>query len=210
MIAVIDYDVGNLFSLQASLSALGIETVLTRDPDVIHRADGIILPGVGAFGDAADHLDRYHLKTCLQQEAADGKPFLGICLGMQLLFEESEEYGRHEGLGFLKGSVKSMREAIKDPEAIVPHMGWNELVINRDDAVTQSLPEHPFVYFVHSFYATDCEESLVAYAEYEGLKVPAIVAKGNVVGMQFHPEKSGAVGLDLLAQFAKMCGVKHR
>ena len=210
MIAVIDYDVGNLFSLQASLRALGIETVLTRDPDVIHRADGIILPGVGAFGDAADHLGRYHLKTCLQQEAADGKPFLGICLGMQLLFEESEEYGRHEGLGLLKGSVKSMREAIKDPEAIVPHMGWNELVINRDDAVTQSLPEHPFVYFVHSFYATDCEESLVAYAEYEGLKVPAIVAKGNVFGMQFHPEKSGAVGLGLLAEFAKMCGVKHR
>ena len=210
MIAVIDYDVGNLFSLQASLRALGIETVLTRDPDVIHRADGIILPGVGAFGDAADHLGRYHLKTCLQQEAADGKPFLGICLGMQLLFEESEEYGRHEGLGLLKGSVKSMREAIKDPEAIVPHMGWNELVINRDDTITQNLPEHPFVYFVHSFYAADCEESLVAYAEYEGLKVTAIVAKGNVVGMQFHPEKSGSVGLGLLAEFAKMCGVKHR
>jgi len=206
MIAVIDYDVGNLFSLHASLEALRIESVLTRDPDVIHAADGIILPGVGAFGDAADLLDRYQLKTCLQREAADGKPFLGICLGMQLLFEESEEYGRHEGLGLLKGSVRSMRDALEDPEAIVPHMGWNELVIRREDPLTENLPAHPFVYFVHSFYAADCEDSLVAYAEYEGLKVPGIVRKDNVVGMQFHPEKSGSVGLGLLAEFARMCG----
>ena len=203
MIAVIDYDVGNLFSLQASLRALGIETVLTKDPDVIHRADGIILPGVGAFGDAADHLDRYHLKTCLQQEAADGKPFLGICLGMQLLFEESEEYGRHEGLGLLKGLVKSMREAIKDPDAIVPHMGWNELVINRDDAVTQSLPEHPFVYFVHSFYGDADESQLAATCDY-GKTVTAAVTEGNVIGCQFHPEKSGEVGLSILKAFCEL------
>ena len=209
MIAVIDYDVGNLFSLQASLSALSVDSVLTRDPEVIHRADGIILPGVGAFGDAAGKLDQYGLKECLRSEAASGKRMLGICLGMQLLFEESEEYGRHEGLGLLKGKVRSLREAIQHPEAIVPHMGWNELETARKDELTEGLPEHPFVYFVHSYYADECEDSLVAYAEYEGVKVPGIVRKDNVVGMQFHPEKSGSVGLELLKAFADMCGRKE-
>ncbi|MBR3405125.1 MAG: imidazole glycerol phosphate synthase subunit HisH [Firmicutes bacterium] len=209
MIAVIDYDVGNLFSLQASLSALSVDSVLTRDPEVIHRADGIILPGVGAFGDAAGKLEQYGLKDCLRSEAASGKMMLGICLGMQLLFEESEEYGRHEGLGLLKGKVRSLREAIQNPEAIVPHMGWNELETARKDELTGGLPEHPFVYFVHSYYADECEDSLVAYAEYEGVKVPGIVRRENVVGMQFHPEKSGGVGLALLKAFADMCGRKE-
>lgn len=202
MIAVIDYGVGNLFSLTASLKALDLDCMVTADPEVIKKADGIILPGVGAFGDAAMKLKEKGLKDLLIEEAKNGKPFLGICLGMQLLFEKSYEYGEHEGLGLIRGYVGSLREDIENKDAIVPHMGWNELVVNKDSEILLRTQENTYVYFVHSFYAKECSKDLIAYSEYEGVKIPAIVGRGNVYGMQFHPEKSGERGLVLLRAFA--------
>ena len=207
MIAVIDYGLGNLFSLTASLNHLGIENQITRDPAVIKAADGIILPGVGAFGDAIDKLEELDLKELLIQEAHSAKPFLGICLGMQLLFEKSFEYGEHNGLALLPGRVCPLREDLTDEEALVPHMGWNQLRKWKDDPIVESMKEGTYTYFVHSYYAKDCQGVLIADAEYEGVSVPAIVGRGNVYGMQFHPEKSGAQGLGLLKTFARICGV---
>ena len=201
MIAVVDYGVGNLFSLRSSLAAIGAETVVTAEEAAIRAADKIILPGVGAFGDAADKLRALGLDVLLRQEAAAGKPLLGICLGMQLLFDSSEEYGLHEGLGLLKGRVVGM-EGRLPPELKIPHIGWNALHFCREHPLLRHIREGDCVYFVHSFYAVDCEESLVATAEY-GAALTAVVGKNNVMGCQFHPEKSGTVGLNILKAFCE-------
>lgn len=202
MIAIVDYGVGNLFSLKSSLSMVGAEAVVTSDPAIIRTADRIILPGVGAFGDARKKLAQSGLDRVLCDEASKGKRLMGICLGMQMLFEKSFEYGEHEGLGLIPGRVVPLAGRIPK-EYKVPHIGWNALDIKK--------PDHPLmkytkngdcVYFVHSFYAADCEDSVVATSEY-GVGVTAAVAKDNVMGCQFHPEKSGRVGLDILKAFCE-------
>ncbi|MGN0990365.1 MAG: imidazole glycerol phosphate synthase subunit HisH [Candidatus Ventricola sp.] len=203
MIAIIDYGVGNLFSLKSSLGMIGAQAVVTGDADVIRRADRLILPGVGAFGDARKKLAQTGLDAALCREAAQGKPVMGICLGMQMLFEKSLEYGEHEGLGLIPGEVVPMAGRL--PEGLkIPHIGWNALNMKR--------PDHPLmkytdsgdcVYFVHSFFADHCAESVIATAEY-GIDVTAAVARGNVLGCQFHPEKSGAVGLNILRAFCEL------
>ena len=201
MIAVVDYGVGNLFSLCCSLEAIGAESVVTSDPDVIRRSDRIILPGVGAFGDAAAKLRSTGLDKVVIEEAAAGKPVFGICLGMQLLFERSYEYGEYEGLSLLKGSVVPMQGRI--PEDLkIPHIGWNALHIEKKHPLLKYVSEGDHVYFVHSYYAIDCDDSLITTSEY-GATITAGVAKGNVAGMQFHPEKSGDVGLSILKAFVE-------
>ena len=201
MIAVIDYGVGNLFSLTQSLKAIGADAVVTSDPAVIRSADGIILPGVGAFEDARKKLSEAGLDTVVCEEARRGKKLLGICLGMQMLFEESHEYGIHKGLGLLKGSVIAMDGTI--PEGLkIPHIGWNSLHITAEHPIFKYVKENDYVYFVHSYYASGCEDSLLATSEY-GIPITAAVAKGNVTGMQFHPEKSGEVGLAILKAFSE-------
>ncbi|MCE5343569.1 MAG: imidazole glycerol phosphate synthase subunit HisH [Eubacteriales bacterium] len=201
MIAVVDYGVGNLYSLTCSLNHIGAQAVVTRDEAALCAAEKIILPGVGAFGDAADKLRALKLDMLLKDQAALGKPLLGVCLGMQLLFDQSEEYGLHEGLGLVHGRVISL--ASKVSRLKVPHMGWNSLMIQKpDDPLMAGVREGDYVYFVHSFYAADCEASLVASAEY-GIPVAGVVRSGSVCGTQFHPEKSGEVGLRILASFAK-------
>ncbi len=203
MVAIIDYGVGNLFSLQCSLKKIGIEAVVTSDENVIKQADRIILPGVGAFGDAAKKLRSSGLVELITEEAKNGKPFLGICLGMQLLFEKGFEYGEHEGLGFLKGNVIPLENKI--PENLkIPHMGWNALdFVGEKSPIFKYINDGDFVYFVHSFYATDCEDSVIATSEY-GIPVTAAVGKGNIFGCQFHPEKSGEVGLSILKAFCEI------
>ena len=203
MIAIVDYGVGNLFSLSASLSHLGLESTITRDKKVIDCANSIILPGVGAFGDAADKLRDTGLFSFLQEQAGQGKPFLGICLGMQLLFDRSYEYGVHEGLGLIPGDICLFTEDLKTGLK-VPHIGWNSLkLLREDDPLMKYSKTGDYVYFVHSYYAKFCEESLVAVAEYEVI-VPGVVRKNNVWGTQFHPEKSGAAGLNMLRAFGEM------
>ena len=201
MIAVVDYGVGNLFSLCSSLRAIGAEVCVTADPERICSADKIILPGVGAFGDAADKLRETSLDRVVLAEAQKGKDLLGICLGMQLLFQKSYEYGEHAGLGLLNGSVVSMEGRI--PSGLkIPHIGWNALHFRRQNKLLRHIREGDCVYFVHSYYAEGCEDSLVATAEY-GRELTAIVAKDNVMGCQFHPEKSGNVGLQILRAFCE-------
>ena len=199
MIAVVDYGVGNLFSLASSLRCLGASTVVTANPAVLQKAERLILPGVGAFGDAADKLRKSGLDRVVIEEARSGKPLLGICLGMQLLFETSEEYGEHEGLGLLSGRVVGMAGRLP-AELKIPHIGWNALHLTRDAPLLGGLHEGDCVYFVHSFFAEDCADSLIATAEY-GLALTAAVQQGNVMGCQFHPEKSGEVGLRILRNF---------
>jgi len=201
MIAVIDYGVGNLFSLCCSLEAIGAESIVTSDPDVIRNADRIILPGVGAFGDAVDKLRSTGLDKVVIEQASAGKPIFGICLGMQLLFEKSYEYGEHTGLSLLKGSVIAMEGRIPS-ELKIPHIGWNALHIKKKHPLLKYVSEGDHVYFVHSYYAVDCKESLIAFSEY-GADVTAAVALGNVAGTQFHPEKSGDVGLAILKAFVE-------
>lgn len=203
MVAIIDYGVGNLFSLQCSLKKIGVEAVVTSDENVIKEADRIILPGVGAFGDAAKKLRSSGLVELITEEAKNGKPFLGICLGMQLLFEKGFEYGEHEGLGFLKGNVIPLENQI--PKNLnIPHMGWNALdFAGEKSPIFKHINDGDFVYFVHSFYATDCDDSVIATSEY-GIPVTAAVGKGNIFGCQFHPEKSGDVGLKILKAFAEI------
>ena len=202
MIAIVDYGVGNLFSLRCSLQSLGLDTVVTSDPKVIRNAERVILPGVGAFGDAVDKLRATGLDQTVLEEAARGKPLLGICLGMQLLFEKGYEFGEHDGLGLLHGSVVPMQGAIP-PELKIPQMGWNALIRKRSHPLLKDVKEGDCVYFVHSFYAADCDDSLVATTEY-GKELTALVAKDNVMGCQFHPEKSGNVGLKILRAFSAM------
>ena len=202
MIAIVEYGVGNLFSLKSSFAAIGVEAVVTNDPMVLCGADKIILPGVGAFEDAARKLRESGLDVVIKQLAADGKPLMGICLGMQMLFEKSFEYGVLEGLGLIKGAVKPIADVI--PEDLkIPHIGWNALKFKGDSPLFSKIREGDCVYFVHSFYAADCEESVIATAEY-GAELTAAVAKDNVYGCQFHPEKSGAVGLNILRAFAEL------
>ena len=202
MIAVVDYGVGNLFSLSSSLSAIGAQTVVTGDAEAIRSADKILLPGVGAFEDAAKKLRESGLAEVVCAEARAGKPLLGICLGMQLLFEKSYEFGEFEGLGLIKGAVRPIADVIpKDLK--IPHIGWNALHICKENDLFRYIRNGDCVYFVHSFYAADCEESVIATSEY-GAELTAAVASGNIYGCQFHPEKSGAVGLSILKAFAEI------
>ncbi len=202
MIAIVDYGVGNLFSLQSSLKMIGAEAVVTGNEAVIAAADRIILPGVGAFGDAAAKLRASGMDKAVIREVAAGKPLLGICLGMQLLFDKSFEYGEHKGLGLIKGSIIGMEGTIPS-ELKIPHIGWNALHLTTDHPLWKYIKNGDFVYFVHSFYGTDCDESVIATAEY-GKELTAAVAQGNVMGCQFHPEKSGEVGLNILKAFCEM------
>ncbi len=199
MIAVIDYGVGNLFSLCSSLEKIGAQAVVTSDPEVINKADKLILPGVGAFADAAQKLRESGLDALIREQVAKGKEIMGICLGMQLLFEKSYEFGSHQGLGLLKGSVVPMEGTIP-AELKIPHIGWNALHFAKESKLFRYIKENDCVYFVHSFYATDCADSVVATAEY-GKELTAAVQQGNVMGCQFHPEKSGEVGLKILQAF---------
>ena len=201
MIGIIDYGVGNLFSLCSSFDTIGAQTFVSGDEKELAKADKLILPGVGAFGDAADKLRQTGLDGFVRQQAEKGVPLMGICLGMQLLFQKGFEYGEHEGLGLLKGNVVSMKGRL--PEDLkIPHMGWNALqIVNQDSRLLSKIKEGDHVYFVHSFYAEGCEDSLAATAEY-GIPITAAVEKGNIFGGQFHPEKSGEVGLNILRAFA--------
>ena len=201
MIAVIDYGVGNLFSLCSSLARIGAEAVVTSDPEVIRRADKLILPGVGAFADAAQKLRDSGMDVLVKEQAAAGKEIMGICLGMQLLFEKSYEFGEYEGLGLLKGSVIGMEGTIP-AQLKIPHIGWNALHVSGKSKLLRYVKEGDCVYFVHSFYAVDCDESVIATAEY-GKELTAAVELGNVMGCQFHPEKSGEGGLNILRAFCE-------
>lgn len=201
MIAVIDYGVGNLFSLTSSLAAIGAECVVTDDPCVISSAEKIILPGVGAFEDAKKKLSEKGLDKVIISEVKKGKKIFGICLGMQMLFEKSFEYGCHDGLGLLRGNVIAMEGII--PENLkIPHIGWNALHIKKEHPIFKYVKENDYVYFVHSYFADGCDESLLATSEY-GKELTAAVALENVSGTQFHPEKSGEVGLSILRAFAE-------
>ena len=200
MVGIIDYGVGNLFSLQSSFRAIGQEAFVSGEASKLSKADRLILPGVGAFEDAAKKLRDSGMADFVRAQAAEGKPLLGICLGMQLLFEKSYEYGEHEGLGLLKGQVVPMEGKI--PETLkIPHMGWNALQVKGGELLKEA--DGQFVYFVHSFYAEGCGDSLSALTEY-GAPITAAVEKGNIFGCQFHPEKSGKVGLEILKRFCSL------
>ena len=207
MIAVIDYGVGNLFSLLSSLNYVGLDTKLTNNIEEIKNAKGIILPGVGAFRDAIGNLEKYGLKEILINEAKKGKPFLGICLGMQMLFEKSYEYGEYEGLGLINGTVEEIKKYIPENSDLkIPHMGWNSLIINerfKDDKILKNVDNNEYVYYVHSYFAKTDTKNIVAYSEY-GTKIAGIVKNENVYGMQFHPEKSGDTGLKLLKNWGEL------
>ncbi|MBQ6315325.1 MAG: imidazole glycerol phosphate synthase subunit HisH [Mogibacterium sp.] len=202
MVAIIDYGVGNLFSLRSSLAEIGADAVVTSDEKVIASADRIILPGVGAFEDAARKLRESGMADVVRREAALGKPLLGICLGMQLMFDKSYEYGEHEGLGLIHGVVRPIADVIPAYYKI-PHIGWNALRFTADSPLFKYVSEGDYVYFVHSFYAADCDESTLAVTEY-GADLTAAAANGNVYGCQFHPEKSGTVGLRILKAFLEL------
>lgn len=203
MTGIIDYGVGNLFSLSSSLRSIGESVVVSKDPQKIRSADRVILPGVGAFGDAAQKLKNSGMDQVVLETAREGKPILGICLGMQLLFERSFEYGEHEGLGLLSGSVVPM-EGVLPGGLKIPHIGWNALQIVRPETpLFRYIKNGDYVYFVHSYYAKDCDDSLIASTEY-GIPVTAAVASDSVYGCQFHPEKSGAVGLAILRGFCEL------
>lgn len=203
MIAIIDYGVGNLFSLESSFAFIGEQAVVSSDPAVISSADRLILPGVGAFGDAAEKLCNSGLNRVLLDEVRKGKPLLGICLGMQLLFEKSYEYGEHKGLGLIQGSVRPIRDFIGDDKK-VPHIGWNTLSFGgKKHPLFRYLKEGDFVYFVHSFCGADCEDAVIATTDY-GVPLTAAVANQNVYGTQFHPEKSGKTGLAILRAFCEL------
>ncbi|MBQ4527316.1 MAG: imidazole glycerol phosphate synthase subunit HisH [Clostridia bacterium] len=203
MIAIIDYGVGNLFSLKSSFAAIGIEAVVTNDKDVIEKADKIILPGVGAFEDAIKKLKDSGMADVVISEAKKGKPMMGICLGMQLLFDKSYEYGEFEGLGLIKGEIRPISDVI-DKNLKIPHIGWNALSFKGEKSpIFKYLKEGDHVYFVHSFYGANCDESTIATTEYSA-ELTAAVAKDNVYGCQFHPEKSGDVGLSILKAFCEL------
>ena len=200
MIGIIDYGVGNLFSLQASCKAIGQDVFVSGDGAELQKADRLILPGVGAFPDAVKKLNDTGMADFVREEAAKGTPLLGICLGMQLLFEESLEYGRHPGLGLLKGQVVPMDGRL--PEGLkIPHMGWNALNVT-GGRLLEGLGGQ-YVYFVHSFFGENCADSLSAWTDY-GIPITAAVEQGNLFGCQFHPEKSGSVGLSILRRFAEI------
>ncbi len=201
MIALVDYGVGNLFSLQSSFAAIGQEAVVTADRATLRAADKLILPGVGAFRDAIGKLRESGMADAVREEAGRGKPLMGICLGMQLLFERSFEYGEYEGLGLLRGSVRPIADVIP-AELKIPQIGWNALKMKKPAALLGRVKDGDYVYFVHSYYAADCDESVIATTEY-GAELTAAVLSGNVMGCQFHPEKSGDVGLNILRAFCE-------
>ncbi len=203
MIAVIDYGVGNLFSLKSSLDYIGLENIFTNSENEIRKADALILPGVGAFRDAIDILNKTGLGTIIKEEAEKGKKILGICLGMQLLFDKSYEYGEYEGLGLINGNIVSIKDNLKNKKLKVPHMGWNGLEFLREDKILKYINEGEYVYYVHSYYAENCNDSVIACSDYE-LKIPGIVKNDNIYGIQFHPEKSGKTGLNILKAFGEM------
>lgn len=203
MIAIVDYGVGNLFSLKSSLETVGADVAVTGDAELLRRADRIVLPGVGAFGDAAKKLRDTGLVPVLTEEAKAGKPLLGICLGMQMLLEKSYEYGEHEGLGLIPGAIRPIGDVIP-PDYKIPHIGWNALHFpEKKHPIFREITEGDHVYFVHSFHGTDCAEFTAATTEYGGI-LTAAVAKDNIVGCQFHPEKSGPVGLKILKAFCEL------
>lgn len=201
MIAIIDYDAGNLKSVEKALLRVGAESVVTRDAKVIAKADKVILPGVGAFGEAMEKLKSFDLIDPIYQVVEQGKPFLGICLGLQLLFEYSEEKEGCKGLSLLKGGIKRIPDA---PGLKVPHMGWNSLEVKENAKLFRNLPENPYVYFVHSYYLQAEEEEIVAATTEYGVTVHASVEKGNIFACQFHPEKSGETGLAILKNFVEL------
>ncbi len=204
MIGVIDYGVGNLFSLCCSLRYIGQEVAVSSDPAELATADHIILPGVGAFADAADRLRESGLWDFVLHSAQQGKPLLGICLGMQLLFERSYEYGRHEGLGLIPGEIRPIADDLPKGSTLkVPQMGWNALNIKKQDRLFANTREGDCFYYVHSYYGAKCDENILATSEY-GIDITGVVGKDNVRGVQFHPEKSGQAGLSLLDAFAKL------
>lgn len=204
MIAIADYGVGNLFSLKSSFAAIGADAVVTSDRAEIEKAHRIILPGVGAFGDASRKLYESGLGDVLINEAQKGKPIMGICLGMQLLFDKSYEYGEYKGLGLIHGNIKPISDVIPN-NLKIPHIGWNELSFKKESPINKYINDGDFVYFVHSFYAADCDEYIVATAEY-GAPLTATVQNKNVFGCQFHPEKSGETGLKILRAFTETEG----
>ena len=204
MIAIVDYGVGNLYSLVSSLHHLGLAAEVTGKAEDLRAADRIVLPGVGAFGDARAKLDATGLVPVLLEEA-EKKPFLGICLGMQLLFDRSFEYGEHPGLGLVPGEVADLREDLTDKTLKVPHMGWNSLEFQKkDDPLLRDVSDGEYVYYVHSFYARRCAESTSAVSRYGNVAVTGVVRRGNVWGTQFHPEKSGDTGLRILKAFGAL------
>ena len=199
MIGIIDYGMGNLRSVENALKKLGIPSVISSDPAVLKTCEKLILPGVGAFGDCMANITSRGLDVFIRQSVNEGKPLLGICLGMQMLFEESEENGLTQGFGFLKGRVIRM-----ETDLPVPEIGWNELEFNHETALRSLLSEHPYVYYVHSYYASDYDDAdLIGYSMYGKIRVPGLVMRNNVMGTQFHPEKSADDGLKILAYFAK-------
>ncbi len=201
MIAIIDYGVGNLFSLSSSLKAVGAETVITGDKEIIKKADKLILPGVGAFGDAIAKLKADGLDEVIKEEALKGKPLLGICLGMQLLFDKSYEFGEYEGLGLIKGEIVPMKNRLTE-DLKIPHIGWNKLTLKGDSVIFKDLKDGDCVYFVHSFFADNCAENVIATTDY-GEQITAAAQNKNIYGCQFHPEKSGEIGLKILRAFCE-------
>ncbi len=206
MVAIVDYGVGNLFSLSASFAKIGREAQVTSDAEVIKRASHILLPGVGAFEDAAKKLKASGLSEIVCEEAKRGKPILGICLGMQLLFEKSYEYGEHEGLGLIPGEICAIADVIPD-NLKIPHIGWNALRITNESPIFGKIKSGDHVYFVHSYYAKTDEKWVSATSEY-GAELTAAVRRGNIYGCQFHPEKSGETGLKILSAFCETEGEK--
>lgn len=200
MIAIIDYGVGNLFSLKSSFKAIGEDAIVTNDEKIIDKCDRIILPGVGAFGDAAKKLNESGMQEVLLNEVKKGKPVMGICLGMQLLFDESYEFGVHKGLGLIKGSIVPFAGRI-DKDLRIPQIGWNSLKLYNDSPIFKDLSNGDYVYFVHSYFADCDKKNVIATSDY-GIEFTAAVEKDNVFGCQFHPEKSGDVGLKILKSFA--------
>ncbi len=205
MIAIADYGIGNLGSVTKGFRHAGAETVLSGDPAVLGAADALILPGDGAFAATMEEVTRRGLVPILREAGAAGKPLLGICIGMQLLFEESEEHGRHQGLGLLPGRVRRFEDGLP-----VPHMGWNRLRARRSHPLLEGLADGSYVYFVHSYFCDAPDEVVIATSEY-GRDFPAVVGRGNVLGVQFHPEKSQAVGLRMVANFVRsLAGAQRR
>ena len=205
MLVIVDYGVGNLFSLKSSFACIGKEVTVSGDKKIIADADRLILPGVGAFADAAKKLSDKGLDTVICDKAKSGTPIMGICLGMQLLFESSMEYGEHKGLALIDGKVKYMGDIIPS-DLKIPHIGWNKLILSKEKhPIFKYINDGDYAYFVHSYYGSDCDSSLIATTEY-GATLTAAVAKGNVRGCQFHPEKSGNVGLNILRGFCEWEG----
>lgn len=202
MVAIVDYGVGNLFSLKSSFAAIGAEAIVTNSKAELEKADSIILPGVGAFRDAAEKLKSSGLEETVISLAKSGKPLMGICLGMQLLFEKSYEYGVCDGLGLIKGEIKPIADVIPK-EYKIPHIGWNSLEMKKPSPIFENVKDGEYVYFVHSYYAADCEEAVTAVSDY-GAKLTAAVQSENIFGCQFHPEKSGETGLNILRSFVAL------